>query len=464
MRILLLNPPGDRLYMRANYCTGTAKANAYWQPIDLAVQSGVLSTQHEVSVIDAIIERLSSSKAAARITSLKPDVIFFITASCSWKADFAFLSRVKKATGAKMIASGGFLLEMGEQILSEHSFLDAILTDFTSDGLLAYLGGRTGDVKDMIFRDPSGEIVSKQNRYSKAEFAYPAPRHDLFPLSRYRLPWAQHRPMATVITSLGCPFSCTFCSNQLRTYRTRNIENVKEELLFLDSIGVHELHFVDYNMIVGKERAMKLLSAIISLGKRFSFDCINRVDTLDDELCRLLRDAGCHTIQLGVESGSDEILAEYSKGMTTDVIREGFRLCRKYGLKTVGFFLIGLPGETEETIQKTIDFAKELDCDFASFATVDPYIGTKLRQDAIKAGYITENDTQFDGGAYTAIGTEQLSKEQVWRLRNTAVRKFYFRPSFVLKKLRMARRPSTLWGYFLDALTIARNMLPRKAS
>jgi len=464
MRILLLNPPGDRLYMRANYCTGTAKANAYWQPIDLAVQSGILSTRHDVFAIDAIIERLSPDRAAARIESLRPDVILFVTASCSWNKDFAFLSRIKNVTRAKLIASGGFLLEMGKQVLREHSFLDAILTDFTSNGLLAYLDGRADDVADVIFRDPSGEIVSTQNRYANQEFAYPAPRHDLFPLRRYRLPWAQQRPMATVITSLGCPFSCTFCSNQLRTYRTRDIENVKEELLSLDSIGVHELHFVDYNMIVGKERATKLLSAIISLGKRFSFDCINRVDTLDDGLCRLLREAGCHAIQLGVESGSDEILAKYSKGMTTDVIHEGFRLCKKYGLKTIGFFLIGLPGETEETIQKTIDFAKELDCDFASFATVDPYIGTKLRQEAIKAGYISDDDTQFDGGAYTAIATEQLSKEQVWKLRNRAVRQFYFRPSFILKKLRMARRPSTLWGYFLDALTIAKNMLPRKSS
>ena len=463
MRIILLNPPGDRLYMRANYCTGTAKANAYWQPIDLAVQSGVLSTQHEVFVIDAVIERLSSDGAAARIESLRPDVILFVTASCSWKADFAFLSKIKNVTGAKLIASGGFLLEMGEQVLREHGFLDAMLTDFTSDGLLAYLDGRPDDVADVIFRDLRGKTVSTQNRHAAQEFAYPAPRHDLFPLSRYRLPWAQRRPMATVITSLGCPFSCTFCSNQLRTYRTRNIENVKEELLSLDSIGVHELHLVDYNMIVGRERAMKLLSAIISLGKRFSFDCINRVDTLDDDLCRLLREAGCQAIQLGVESGSDEVLAKYSKGMTTDVIREGFRLCKKHGLKTIGFFLIGLPGETKGTIQKTIDFAKELDCDFASFATVDPYIGTKLRQDAIKAGYIAESDTQFDGGAYTAIGTERLSKEQVWRLRNRAVQQFYFRPSFVLKKLRMARRPSTLWGYFLDALTIAKNMLPRRS-
>ena len=351
---------------------------------------------------------------------------------------------------------------MAEQVLKEHDFLDSILTDFTSDGLLAYLDGRFDDVKDVVFRGQAGEIISRQDRSCKSEFAYPAPRHDLFPLRRYRLPWAQGSPMATVTTSLGCPFSCTFCSNQLRTYRTRSIENVTAELLYLDGIGVHELHFVDYNMIIGKKRATELLSAMISLGKRFSFDCINRVDTLDDELCRLLKEAGCHSIQLGVESGDDSILAKYSKGMTTDAIREGFRLCKKHGIRTIGFFLIGLPGETEQTIRRTIDFAKELDCDFASFATVDPYIGTKLRDDAIEAGYITDDETQFDGGAFTAIGTEQLSKEQVWRLRNKAVREFYFRPSFILKKLRMARRPSTVWGYALDALTILKNMVARQ--
>jgi len=444
--------------MRANYCTGTAKANAYWQPIDLAVQSGVLSAQHEVFVIDAIAERLSGGAVARRVEALKLDAIFFITASCSWKDDLQFLSALKGMTGVKLIASGGFLLEMGEQVLREHAFLDAVLTDFTSDGLLAFMDGRFDDVTDVIYRAEGGEIVSRQNREARHEFAYPAPRHELFPLTRYRLPWAQPRPMATMITSLGCPFSCTFCSNQLRTYRTRNVENVTQELLYLDSIGIHELHFVDYNFIVGKERAVELLRAIISLGKRFSFDCINRVDTLDDELCRLLKEAGCHSIQLGVESGEDSILAKYAKGMTTEVIREGFNLCKKHGIRTIGFFLIGLPGETETTIRTTIEFAQELDCDFASFATVDPYIGTKLREDAIKAGYITEDDTQFDGGAYTAIGTEQLSRERVWRLRNEAVRRFYFRPSYIVKKLRMARNPATVWGYALDAFAMLRNM------
>ncbi|MBN1594006.1 MAG: radical SAM protein [Candidatus Coatesbacteria bacterium] len=458
MKILLLNPPGDRLYMRANYCTGTAKANAYWQPIDLAIQSGILSTRQDVSVIDAIIERLDEDAVSSRAAEIKPDAVFFITASCSWKTDFDFLKRLKERTGAKMIASGGFLLEMGEKVLQESPFLDAILTDFTSDGLIAYLEGRFDDVRDVIFRGPDSEVISTQDKGNRDEFSYPPPRHDLFPLKRYRLPWAQGSPMATMIASLGCPFSCTFCSNQLRTYRIRSVESVKEELLYLDSIGVNELHFVDYNMIVGKKKATELLSGIISLDKQFSFDCINRVDTLDDDLCRLLKEAGCHAIQLGVESGDDTILEKYAKGMTTDVIREGFRLCKKHSIRTIGFFLIGLPGETEQTINSTIEFAKELDCDFASFATVDPYIGTKLREDAIEAGYITDEDTQFDGGAFTAIATEKLSKEQVWRLRNKAVRSFYFRPSFILKKLRMARRPSTLWGYALDAFTILRNM------
>jgi len=462
MRVLLLNPPGDRLYMRANYCTGTAKASSYWEPIDLAVQSGILSGRHEVFVIDAIVERFSAARVERMVHQVSPDAVFFITASCSWKKDFAFLSRVKQATGARMIASGGFLLEMGEEVMREYPFLDAILTDFTSDALVSYLAGKVDGAKDIIFRTGDGEIVSRQNRDKTESFAYPPPRHELFPITRYRLPWAEQRPIATVTTSLGCPFSCTFCSNNLRSYRVRQIENLKEELLYLDSLGIHELHFVDYNFIVSKKRAVELLQAIISLRKRFTFDCINRVDTLDEELCRLLKEAGCHSIQLGVESGDDEVLARYSKGLTTERIREGFALCKKFGIRTLGFFLIGLPGETEETVQRTIDFAKQLDCDFASFATVDPYIGTKVREEAIQAGYISPDQTEFDSGAFAAIGTEELSRKRVWQLRNRAVRQFYLRPSYIFRKAWAARSAKKLWLFALEGLTVLRNMLPRK--
>jgi radical SAM superfamily enzyme YgiQ (UPF0313 family) len=177
-----------------------------------------------------------------------------------------------------------------------------------------------------------------------------------------------------------------------------------------------------------------------------------------------MKEAGCHTLLLGVESGDEQLLREYSKGVTKDQMRTAFSLCRKLGIRTLGHFIIGLPGETDLTAQKTIHFAKELDCDIASFNIAVPVVGTPLRERALNEGYMEDEGLVFDSSdAYPVLETPQFSKEQAWKWRKRAIRQFYFRPAYLF---RLATQARSLYQWKLLVLNgfalIRRLILPGK--
>jgi radical SAM superfamily enzyme YgiQ (UPF0313 family) len=187
--------------------------------------------------------------------------------------------------------------------------------------------------------------------------------------------------------------------------------------------------------------------------------CSSRAGTLDEELLTSMRDAGCHTLLLGVESGDEELLREYSKGVTTDQMRRAFTLCRRLGIRTLGHFIIGLPGETEETARKTIEFAKELDCDIASFNIAVPVLGTPLREHALAQGYMADEGLVFDSSdAYPVLETPQFSKQQAWKWRKRAILSFYFRPGYLWRLATQARSLYQWKLLVLNGLALVRNL------
>ena len=155
-----------------------------------------------------------------------------------------------------------------------------------------------------------------------------------------------------------------------------------------------------------------------------------------------------------------ELLEKYSKGETKTQIREAFSLCQELGIKTLGHFIIGLPGETVQTVQKTIDFAKELDCDLASFNIAIPALGTPLREMALKNVWLRESVLEFDASdSYPVLETPQFSREQTWEWRKRAIKEFYFRPSYLWK---MATASCSLYQWkvlILNGLAVLKNVL-----
>lgn len=471
-KILLLNPPGDKLYLRDYYCSHTSKARYYWHPYDLLVQSGFLYPYHEVFVLDANLLRLSPAKTLRKILELDIDTVFFLTGAVSWRADFSFIAQLISTIPYKLtvISTGDILLHRGIEIMEKYPWLDAILLDFTTDAVQRYLElldeislsssiKRMPIIESLIYRINGNIITAPQPSadYKKIpEFVLPLPRYELFPWRAYRIPHGKTKPFASTITNFGCPFKCSFCIGSSLPFKLRKISNIIEELIYLkERFNLSEVWIKDLTFGAHRAHTLEFCTELIKSKLNISWVCLSRVDVVDEELLIKMKEAGCHTIQFGVETASNELLSKYNKGIEPVRALYIFNLCRKLGIRTLAHFMLGLPGETEESIYKTVEFAKVLNPDFVSFNIATPRIGTTMRQEAIEKGYTDpEIDVLDNSVAFPVINTPMLSAKRLWELRNWAIRSFHLRPGYILSRLFKVRSIYELETLFLDGFSL----------
>ena len=211
--------------------------------------------------------------------------------------------------------------------------------------------------------------------------ALPFPARKKFALERYTLQAPTGEPMATVLSSRGCPFNCSYCFKGIvgRTYRQRSPENVLQELrLLVDHYGYRHIYFIDDLFAYDQERLTALCEEILAEGLDIRWQCLARVDRVTPEVLRLMYRAGCREVHYGIESGNPEILRRIGKAITLDQVRQAVTWTAEAGILVKGYFMLGLPGDTAETMQQTIDFASELALDQAMFSLTTPFPGTRL--------------------------------------------------------------------------------------
>jgi radical SAM superfamily enzyme YgiQ (UPF0313 family) len=435
VKILLLNPPGDKIYLRDYYCSKVSKAGYIYHPVDLLILSGILSEHHEVKVLDAMALRLGFDSTYRRIKSMDIDAVIFLTGAVSWEKDFALLRKIKSEKNVLTIGSGDILLDGGEEWLRKNDFLDAIILDFTMDSILYFLKGDYTRIPNMIVKN-GGEIIhGEEVRNRGAIFEIPIPRRDFFPNRRYSFPLNRRIPFATVLTDYGCPFRCSFCVIGTLGYKSRPVNNIMAELDSLDRNGVREIYFDDQTFGALRPRAIEMCRRMIEQKFQFSWSCWSRVDVVDEELLGLMKEAGCHTIMFGAETARNDILAKERKGYTKEDVERTINRCRKLKIRTLATFILGLPGETEKSCLETIEFSKRLGTDFASFNVPVPRVRTNLRKRAIQKGWVVDPKTMDQSGSFAVMGNDSLSLRDIERLKNKAIREFFLRPSYLWKRL-----------------------------
>lgn len=436
-RVLLLNPPSPDLVIRDYYCSKTTKSNYLFPPIDLVVQSGLLSTRFEVAVIDAVVDRLDEEACQARILAWKPDAILFLTGAVSWTHDLPFLAQVKGRLGGAtvLVGSGDIFLEEGERWLAEQPYLDALILDFAADDVTKFLLGEDDALEQAVIR--RGETVRTicRPRAKAGEYELPLPRHELFLNTRYKFSFVRAAPFTTMLTDFGCPYPCSFCVMSGLGSKFRSVDNVMAELHAAKKLGIREVFFIDQTWGVRKQRNRDLCQRMIDERLGLGWVTYTRPDVLNPDDLALWHRAGCHTLMLGVEAASPEMLKAYRKGYRADQVRAGLQMVRDAGIRTVGTFIIGLPEDTEETIEATIQLACDLPLDFASFSVAVPRFGTPLRAQAKAAGLIDDLRVMDQSGETVAMETHTLDRAAVLRLKRRAVRRFYLRPSYLLRRL-----------------------------
>jgi len=464
--ILLLNPPGRETYIRDYYCSHASKATYNWGPFDLIVLSGLLSSDHQVAVLDAMIERLSPERAIARIAPMNIDTIVFLTGAVSWDQDFDFLQHLIERTGRRYdcIGCGDILFAEDRRFLETYDFLQACILDFTSSDLVDWLAGRTGcqpvPLAALSYKAEDGTIVPSTRQFRRETFALPLPRYDLFPYRKYRIPHGRRMPYAGVLASYGCPYHCDYCIGGELGFKLRDLDNMMAELGYLKGIGIRELWFKDLAFGAPREHYVNLLERMIAERLDFTWVCLSRANILNESLLALMKRAGCHTIQLGVETADDVLLERYSKGLSSGKVRAAVRLCKQAGIRVLAHYMLGLPGDTEEKIEKTIALALELDTEFASFNVAMPRMGTTFRAEAIREGLISDETTVLDNSRSMPVyDLPGLPRERLWQLRNRAIRRFYLRPSYIVKRLVGVRSLYELTELFREGFSLLRSTL-----
>ena len=451
--VILLNPPGDKLYIRDYYCSFSSKADYYWPPQDLIYLSGILDEEYSVRVIDAIINKQTEDDVLSKIENSGARALIFTTGTATMLSDLRLMERIKATTDIKIVASAGILPFIGEEFLKRYKCVDALLLDFTSQDIRVFL--RENGQVDVPLQ---GLITRKNSQFLKSTkklpltYTVPVPRHDLFDFKKYRIPIARRFPFTVVVTSLGCPHNCGFCTAGAYGYRTRDVDGVIDELRLLTRLGVKEILFQDPTFTINTNRVVEICSKMVESEFDFTWSCNADVKSFNEDKIKHMKAAGCHTVSLGIESGNNEILQKYSKTITTDEIKNTIQMLNAYKIHVLGYFIIGLPGEDEESIRQTIDLAKQLDIDFASFAIATPDVGTPLRREALLKGWMRPEEDVFDSTDFPVLETGILSKEVVWKLRSQAVREFYLRPSYLFKMVRQIRN-------FRDVRVAASNAL-----
>jgi len=268
----------------------------------------------------------------------------------------------------------------------------------------------------------------------------PIPAYDLIDLKKYYSPYASRFPFATMVCSRGCPFHCTFCGNGKmygNTYRRQSFTRTLREIDYLiKNYHIRELSFKDTELTLNED--LHLLSYWL-IERGIIWSCNGRASNVDEVLLNTMYWGGCRTITYGVESGNEQILKYMKKPVTKESVRRAVKLTKEAKIQVVLNFMIGNPYDTKETIEETINFAIELDPDYAYFGYTTPFPGTELREQAIQNKWLFDERLEAIRYDKPIMNATNLPIEELNEYLDIAYRRFYLRPKYILKQIKNFR-------------------------
>ena len=461
-RILLIYPPSPVLN-REDRCQQPTKELIVIPPLP-PTDLMYLAAISEQCNLEAVIKDYSQGGDFERdLKEFSPDYLLINVAMPTLENDLKALDSAKEiCPNIKTIAKGATFLTLAKEILKKSSSLDMAILGEAEYTLKEILEGKEcSEILGLCYRK-DGEIIQNELRPfidNLNELPFPA-RH-LVDNSIYRRP-DNNKVQATIKVSRGCPFHCFFClatPTSGSKVRKRSAENIIAEIKeCVEKYGITNFLFWSDIFDIDKEWTMNLCQKIIESGLKITWSANTRADTADFEMAKLMYKSGCRLVSIGVESGSQYMLDKMGKNITLDDVRKTVKLFKKAGIRIYNYFVIGLPWETEETVEDTIKFAIELNSDFISFYTATPLPGSKF-YDYAKENNLFDKDTNFENAYfYPAVNTHNLSKTRVFELHKTVLKRFYLRPEYILKMLFKIRSFAEIKSYF----TAGFNILLRK--
>ncbi len=442
MNVLLIKPPHKEIYKDFK-----SVATEY-PPLGLAYIAAVLEKNgFAVKIVDMPVEGVIEDQLVMILKEFKPSVVGITatTPTIGYSTKLAALCK-KELPDALVVMGGPHPTAVPGQVLAdsnvdvvvrgegEYSFLE-LAEAFKSGKKFSNIGG-------ISYKDGKNAAHNESRPLIENLDELPFPARHLLPMKKYFYVDAKAWPMTTIFTSRGCPGMCLYCSAHItfgRDFRARSAKNVVDEVELLVKDGFREIHFLDDTFTLDMKRADEICDEIKRRGLKFLWCCPNgvRVNTVDADLLKRMKEAGCYSLAFGFESGNQQILNNVRKGITLEQSRKAIEMAKAAGIETWGFFMMGLPGETEQTVRDTINFAKELDPDIAKFHITIPLPGTELFELWKKEGVIkTEDWDKYGIHASEVAEIPSISSKRLKELNRQAYREFYIRPKYIFRYIR----------------------------
>lgn len=466
MRVLLINPPAD-------YGIQLRGAERVWAQHELAPPLGLMSLSaylkahgyKEIKLINGQTpRRVTDAEIIRTVESYRPEVVGF-TVNILYYYNAVRIAKLIKDTdpSVPIVFGGPHPTLYPEEAVAQPGVDFAVVGEgeyILLELLQALEKGRDFSAINGLVWKRGAEIVRNPPRkFHEPLDALPMPDYGLFNPNHYRIRFDDLHPTALMITSRGCPLRCTFCGQTQRYYRMRSAESVVGEMQALMRLGYRSIGFFDDNFSLHRKRVLEICRLIRAQELNLPWSFRGRVDRFDEEMVEAITNAGCRRATFGVESGTQEMLDAVHKRTTMAEIRAAFSLAKKYHLVTMGYFMLGLPGETLDQARQTMRFAFDVDPDFIVLCPFIPTPGSQIYQEAVASGALPDYWMEFARHPTPHLPIKRwetgITEKQIFKLLYRTYFRFYLRPG----KLRAIMGRVSNWEDLWIKVATAANVL-----
>lgn len=447
MKVLLINAPSKYSAATTTDWHTTAEDIGAFPPIGLTYLAGYMlaHANHEVKILDSLGERITYQEVEERIVAYKPDLVG-ITAFTPTFYDILCVARlVKKHFPDCYVCLGGAHVSSYPNETMQHKEIDLLVH---GEGEIIFVNllnalekGEDISVLDGVSCRKNGKIIHNTGRkgYIEDINALPSPAFGLLPLEKYKSAISTGNVCGTIASSRGCPYECTYCNRPYRSYRSYSNERILLEMRYFYNKGIKEFVFFDDMFNITPKRVIEISDAIIKEFPDIIWSFRGRVDQVTEDMVKKAKQAGCRQIMFGVEAANNEDLKAIKKRITTDQVLNAVRICKKFGVESSTNWIIGLP--THKSRQDVVDllkFAIKTGSEYAQFNILIPYAETEIFNDGVKrsilkADFWNEYTLNPAPNACIPVWEEHLTREELSKLLKICYRKFYLRPSNIIR-------------------------------
>ncbi len=468
-KIVLINPP-----LSAKEQAGSLEKIAnIIMPLGMGYVAAVLKKNgFNIKIIDCVPLRLNKKKLGDIVEKINPDVIAFTATIVSIHYAVDTAEYLKKKFPKKIFVIGGpHFTSLPERTMKESCFDFGILGEGEYT-LLEFANAvengkkEFSKIKSLVWKNNGKIMINPRREFIKNLDELPYPARELFPPLKYYQPMPgsyKRLPFGHMVTSRGCPYRCTFCDRSVfgETFRARTPKNVVDEIEFLiKRYKIKEVKFYDDLFTFDKKRVIEICDEIQKRGIDISWSCSSRVDSVNEELLKKMKKAGCWQIDYGIESGNQAVLNKMRKGITLKQSEQAVKWTKKVGMKARAFIIIGMPGETKQSIDDTINFVKKLPLDVVAFYAVMVYPGNELYKIIKREGKLLHEDFSQYTSLIDTKNTklhyvpEGLTEDYVKKSIERAYKEFYLRPSYLIRQGLSIRSLTDIRRYWIAFKTL----------